>query len=313
MNPRPDVTAVLPTRDRGRFFADALRCALGQEDVQLEVIVVDEGSTDGTPALLEEQSDPRLRVLRNDRPCGVAAARNQAVREARGTWIAFLDDDDLWAPQWLRTALDAAQGSEPTLVYGGQIVIDEARRVTGVQLPPVPESVPASLRRYNALGGPSAIVVHRDAIAAAGAFDERLSALADWEAWMRLTALRRPVAVPELLVGYTSYSDNMHRRDPFGVLAEFHRFCAIVREQHGAASVPPEPPILRWLARDMPDRWTAARLYARAARKHGPVDLARALRALVAAPSPPPPELAPPGWLAEFTAHAEPVTVGNPR
>jgi glycosyltransferase involved in cell wall biosynthesis len=300
----PEVTVVLPTRNRAGFLAGALQSALGQDSVELEVIVIDDGSTDSTPEVLRGASDSRLWVIRNDTSRGVAAARNQALRQASGTWLAFLDDDDLWAPRWLRTALDAADGIEPALIYGAHLHIDGERRALRAVLAHDPATVPSALFQYNALGGPSAIIVHRDAVAAVGAFDERLSALADWEAWMRLVEAAQPVVVPEPLVGYTAYPDNMHRRDAFGVLDEFHRFCTIVAERHGADRVPPELPFVRWLADDaaeMRNRWTAARLYARAGRAGSPLDLARALRCLGGATPSPPPAFAAPAWLSTLS------------
>jgi len=247
---RPDVTVVLPTHNRAAVVVDAVRSALRQQDVEVEVIVVDDGSSDATHAALARQADPRLRVIRNEVSRGVAAARNQALREGSGEWYAFLDDDDLWAPQWLRAALDAAEGQGPAIVYGARFILDETRCVRSGLFAEEPATIRTTLRDANSIGGPSGVVVHRDVIAAAGPFDERLSALADWEAWLRYVEHGRPVAVPEFLVGYTVYEQNMHRRDPFGVLEEFHRFRAIVAERHGADNVPAEAPFVRWLGRD---------------------------------------------------------------
>ena len=79
---------------------------------------------------------------------------------------------------------------------------------------------------------------------------QRLSALADWEAWPRFVTQGRVAAVAELLVGYTTYTDNMHQRDPYGVLNEFHRFAQIVAARD-ETDVPPEALFRRWLAFDV--------------------------------------------------------------
>jgi glycosyltransferase involved in cell wall biosynthesis len=90
---------VIPTRDRWPIFrAHALRSALAQEDVSLEVVVIDDGSTTPPPGI----SDRRVRVLRNPVSRGVAEARNRGVADARAPWVAFLDDDDVWSPRKLR-------------------------------------------------------------------------------------------------------------------------------------------------------------------------------------------------------------------
>ena len=83
----------------------AVATALSQVGVDLEVIVVDDGSADQTTARLSEVADARLRVLRLRTPQGGARARNLGISEARGQWIAFLDDDDVWSPKKLNLQL----------------------------------------------------------------------------------------------------------------------------------------------------------------------------------------------------------------
>ena len=104
---RPDVTVVIPTRNRWSLLRRTLGGALRQEDVDVKVIVVDAASTDATALELARLTDGRVRVFRNKEWRGVAAARNLAITQAAGTWMAFLDDDDLWAPRKLRSVLDA--------------------------------------------------------------------------------------------------------------------------------------------------------------------------------------------------------------
>jgi glycosyltransferase involved in cell wall biosynthesis len=100
-----DVSVVVPTRNRSALLELTLRSVLCQRDVDLELIVVDEGSTDDTPTMLAAVADSRLRVIRNDTPRGVSAARNRGAASARADWVAFLDDDDLWAPDKLTRQL----------------------------------------------------------------------------------------------------------------------------------------------------------------------------------------------------------------
>src|SRR5688500_12055006 len=98
MTSSPAVSVVIPTYNRAQFLPRAISSALSQEGVDLELLVVDDHSTDGTQQLLGTFGDPRLRTFRNERNEGVSRSRNWAIQEARGRWIAFLDDDDVWAP-----------------------------------------------------------------------------------------------------------------------------------------------------------------------------------------------------------------------
>ena len=103
-----DASIVIPTRNRSGLLQTTIRSALRQRDVAFEVIVVDEGSTDDTTAVLAGIRDVRLQVIRHDTPRGLSVARNHGAEKARGEWLAFLDDDDLWAPEKLIQQLRAA-------------------------------------------------------------------------------------------------------------------------------------------------------------------------------------------------------------
>jgi glycosyltransferase involved in cell wall biosynthesis len=107
----PTVTVVIPTKDRWSLLRRALACALGQTGVALEVVVVDDGSTSPPPEWLTSAPDSRIRCVRQSRSGGVARARNRGIEAASGTWVAFLDDDDLWDPRKLEVQLEAALSS----------------------------------------------------------------------------------------------------------------------------------------------------------------------------------------------------------
>jgi glycosyltransferase involved in cell wall biosynthesis len=298
---RPEVTVVIPTRNRARLLAGALRSALWQLDVELEVVVVDDASTDGTAELLARCDDGCVRHIRHSSPRGVAAARNRAIAEAQGEWIAFLDDDDLWAREWLCTSLGVARERDAGLVYGSRWVVDGERRVRGSLIAEHPDALADALADHNALGGPSSVVVRRGALAEAGGFDERLSALADWDLWLRLFDVCSPAAVPELLTAYTIYPDNMHLRDPFGVLAEFRLLARMVAARDGAIGALREARFLRWLATEN-GHWgnssSAARLWARSAwRARKPRHLARAAWTLFEGARGDPGPFAVPDWI----------------
>jgi glycosyltransferase involved in cell wall biosynthesis len=230
--PAPQVSVVLPTRNRASMLMQALSSALSQEGVRLEVVVIDEGSSDDTPERLERIDDERLRVLRHDPAKGVAPARNAAIARARGEWIAFLDDDDLWAPENLRTQLAAAGEGGHALSYCRRLEIDERGSVMNVSHRVRSDDLARRLLANNVIGGPSGVLVRADLLERVGAFDERLSALADWDLWIRAAAGGTAVACPEQLVAYRHHPQNMMTTDAPAIMAEFE----LLREKHQDAA-----------------------------------------------------------------------------
>jgi len=200
----PAVTVVVPTHDRERFLGQTLRSVLRQREVDLEVVVVDDGSPPGqVEDVVAVAGDDRVRVLRNDVAEGVSAARNRGVAAADGRWVAFCDDDDLWAAEKLRLQLVAAGDRWPGWVYTGAVNVNEAGRIVGGRPPLPPERVAASLPGRNAVpGGGSAVLVHRVLLDRAGPFDTGLHNTEDWDLWVRLSRLELPRWVPAPLVGY---------------------------------------------------------------------------------------------------------------
>ena len=202
----PDVTVVVPTRDHSALLARTLSSVLSQREVPLEVVVVDDGSTDDTLALLAAINDPRLRTIRNEQSQMVAAARNQGIDAATADWVAFLDDDDFWAPNKLATQMQAARQSNASWVYCGFVQVDEAMRVVSGGPPLPPERVRAELPFRNLLpAGSSVVLASRDLLREVGAFDPSLHKLEDWDLWIRLAAAEPPACVPDPLVAYIEH------------------------------------------------------------------------------------------------------------
>jgi glycosyltransferase involved in cell wall biosynthesis len=217
----PEVSVVIPTRDRWSLLGRSLRGALAQEHVTLEVIVVDDGSkTDAPPALLPSP-DPRVVVCRSDVSRGVANARNAGIERASGDWIAFLDDDDLWAPGKLHAQLDRARAAPADFVYSAAVVVDASLAATRLLPPPTPAELEASIAVQNAIpAGQSNVLAKTHLVRELGGFDERLSMIADWEMWIRLAAAGTPQSCPDVHVAWVIHDTNMHLVDR-GSRAEF--------------------------------------------------------------------------------------------
>jgi glycosyltransferase involved in cell wall biosynthesis len=204
-----DVTVVVPTHNRRVLLMQTLQSILRQRDVELEVIVVDDGSTDGTAKSVAGLGDPRLRVTRHETAQGVARARNRGVAEARCQWVAFCDDDDLWAPDKLVRQLKAARESGRSWVYTGEVHITLDLQVVGGTPPLPPERLVERLPRANAVpGGCSAVLLRRDVLPDQEFFDTQFRLTEDWDLWIRLMRTGLPAWVPSPLVGYRVHAGN---------------------------------------------------------------------------------------------------------
>jgi Glycosyl transferase family 2 len=217
-----EVSVVIPTRDRWRFARSAVGMALEQEGVAVEVVVVDDGSTDETAERLATWRNPRLRVLRRAGGHGVSAARNSGIAEAQGEWVALLDDDDLWSPSKLRLQLEAARAENADWAYASAAVVDQQRNLVWAALPAPPaRDIDLALRSHNVIpGGCSNVIARTALLRSVGGFDENLAVFADWDLWVRLASAARAAAVSDVLVAYTEHEGNMHVTGASRMLAE---------------------------------------------------------------------------------------------
>jgi glycosyltransferase involved in cell wall biosynthesis len=218
------VSVVIPTFNRCGFVCEAVASVCAQRDVQYEIIVVDDGSTDGTVAVLQRQFGERVEVMQTANR-GVAAARNCGVAASRGELIAFLDSDDLWLPGKL--AVQAAFFAEHA---GAEICqTDEVWIRNGVRVNPCAhhrkpngDIFEPSLRRC--LVSPSTVMLRRELFDRVGGFDERFPACEDYDLWLRI-AQNTPVWFVDraLVVKRGGHADQLSRRiwglDRFRVLA----------------------------------------------------------------------------------------------
>jgi len=208
----PRVSVIVPSYNAERFLRAALDSALAQEGVALEVLVADDGSTDGTAAILAGYGD-RIRVLRQDHR-GPAAARNAAAREARGEYVALLDADDRFRPGKLaRQAAVLDTRPDVGLVYTGWDVVDADGRPLPHQGWSREEGDVLPRLLLGNLAHPVAVMLRRGPMLEVGGFDETLQVNEDWELFLRL-ALRggRWACVDAPLCEYRVHGGQSHRR-----------------------------------------------------------------------------------------------------
>jgi glycosyltransferase involved in cell wall biosynthesis len=285
---RPDVSIVIPTRNRWPILSQTLAGALRQTDVRHEVIVVDDGSTDETPDRLAGLLEPRVRTVRHETSRHVAAARNSGIAAAHGEWIAFLDDDDLWAPSKLRAQLEVAAVHNAGFAWCSGVVINEERAVTETWKAPDPADILPRLLRGNWMpAGASNVIARAELVRRLGGFDEKLRHFADWDLWIRLAAASKGAACSEPLVAYVRHRENMILMDSRGLVRELralvgkHRALA---ESYGVTPnrvIPDDRGVYRWLGAGQARRGRrlrAAGYYLCAALGHSPYGRKRTVR-----------------------------------
>jgi glycosyltransferase involved in cell wall biosynthesis len=220
---RVDVSVVIPTRDRWSFLSRAVRTALAQRGVEVEVIVADDGSRTQAPRQ-PFHGDRRVSIVRQDPPRGVAAARNLGARHATGRWLAFLDDDDIWAPHKFASLLNVARQAGGGFAYSSVLMIAEDLAPLVVDPAPPADGLIRRMLERNAIpGGGSNVIVEKTLFDRVGGFDESLSFLADWDAWLRLAQAAPAAAAQETLTAYSCHSDNWVLRDHAAVEGDYSR------------------------------------------------------------------------------------------
>ena len=207
----PDVSVVMAAYDAERYVEEAIDSVAAQSFAGHELIVVDDGSTDRTPAILRERlgflerAGLATRLLRQDN-AGLAAARNAGVRAANGRYVAFLDADDVWHPELLEASVAALESdpgaclSFPLYAY----VADDGTEL-GVQSAPTSDRVGlGSLLVDNPIHSDSGVVVRAAAAARIGPFDEALSGYVGLDYWIRAASGGAGTlkCVPRVLVRY---------------------------------------------------------------------------------------------------------------
>lgn len=204
------VSVITPTLDRANVLVRALDSVQSQTFGDLEHVVIDGGSTDGTVELLEEYADARVPVRAEeftDEP-GVGAARNRGLELATGEFIAFLDSDDEYVPECLATTVCALEGTDYVGATNRHLIVDR----TGVTYPsrtPVGEITPSALREGNAIGTPSSTTFRRSVLDEVGGFDPDIPSAEDYELYLRVLECGPMLGLPDHLLRYYRQDDSM--------------------------------------------------------------------------------------------------------
>lgn len=207
------VSVVIPNHNYSRYVWAAVESVLAQTHKNIEVIVVDNGSTDDSVARLRQFGD-RIRLIEQENR-GQSGARNRGIAESRGEWVAFCDADDVWCPTKITDQLAAFDRSSVGLVYTGYLLCDQDLR----PIRKVKAANRGQVLKLFAEGsaavvpaGESSVLVRRSVIDQVGVFDESLSISAGFDFYRRISQAYEIECVAEPLVMYRQHPASATRR-----------------------------------------------------------------------------------------------------
>ncbi len=210
-SPSPEISIIIPTYNRCWILQDAIDSALSQTFSSREVIVIDDGSTDTTTALLSEYPD-NITVIRQENR-GVSAARNAGIAAARGKFVAFLDSDDMWmSEKLLRQHAFFISHPEAVICQTDEIWIRNGVRVNPGRRHRKPSGMIFEPSLHLCLVSPSAVMIRKDILENIGGFNETYPACEDYDLWLRI-GLYHPVYLIDspLVIKRGGHDDQLSR------------------------------------------------------------------------------------------------------
>ncbi|MBI2604804.1 MAG: glycosyltransferase [Deltaproteobacteria bacterium] len=239
----PLVSVVIPTYNRRAYIANTVRSVLNQTFGDFEVLVSDDGSTDGTEDVMAEITDPRVKYVKRPHAGRPAIVRNHAIRRAQGKYVAFLDSDDLWIPRKLELQVEMARRNpDAGIVYAlsRNFSVQDWKGITSPYRFKRAGEVYHYLLFYNFISIPT-VFVPRKVLDDVGLFDEdaKFRAVEDYELWLRIAA-KYPVAFHDGVVAYYRlHSANISANR----IGEFDRLVEVLKKILALRPVP------RWMER----------------------------------------------------------------
>jgi len=206
-----DISVIIPTYNRKHTLDIALDSVLNQTITSSEIIVVDDGSTDGTSEWIDSKY-PSVKLFRQKNQ-GVSSARNTGIKQAKGDWIALLDSDDEWLSNKLERQVQALQeNSDILFCHTNEIWIRNGVRVN-------------QMKKHQKYGGhifekcldmcrisPSSSLIHKSILEDVGLFDEKLKVCEDYDLWLRITAKYSVLFLDEpLIIKYGGHEDQLSK------------------------------------------------------------------------------------------------------
>jgi len=214
------VSVVIPTYNRGWIIREAIDSVLDQDLKAFELIVVDDGSTDNTQEILSSYRD-KIKVIRQENK-GVSAARNKGIVLSSGTYVAFLDSDDLWLPGKLETQLEFFRNNPDALIcQTEEIWVRNGRRVNPGKRHKKVSGFFFEKSLELCMVSPSAVMMKNELFNTSGFFDETLPACEDYDMWLRINCMYPIHLIDTPLIlkrgGHKDQLSRMHSLDKYRI------------------------------------------------------------------------------------------------
>jgi glycosyltransferase involved in cell wall biosynthesis len=217
----PRVSVIIPSYNHAAFLKECLDSALGQNYADLEVILIDDCSSDDSVEIAQTIPDPRIQVRKNSKNLGAYATQNRALDIATGEYIAILNSDDIWRPGKLTKQIELLQKNpDSNLCYTLGNQIDENGKILAIDQherwpkATIQDLLPLMLSSNRLLA--SSVVFRKDAVR----FDESLRYSGDWVAWLQIVEKGPVLCVPDPLVGWRQHPTNSYLRSQTVTLEE---------------------------------------------------------------------------------------------
>jgi glycosyltransferase involved in cell wall biosynthesis len=197
----PLISVVLPTFNRERLLPRAINSVLNQTYKNLELIIVDDGSTDNTEAIVKGYSDTRIRYYKQELNKGGSAALNVGIKLASGELISFQDSDDEWLPEKLERQVRkfSEVGDDVGVIYCGyELVFDRTKEVVSRSIPDEKGNVYKRMF-IGCITGTITVIARASCFEKTGLFDEKIQSYYDWDMWIRVAKYYKFDYVPEIL------------------------------------------------------------------------------------------------------------------
>lgn len=213
MDSQSKVSVIIPTYNRLSLLKKAIESVLTQTYTNFEIVVIDDGSSDGTREYLLSLNDPRIKSILLYTNRGPNAARNAGIRKAEGRYIAFLDDDDEWLSDKLEKQVNIFKHNNIGIVYSAAIISLKNENIEYETTPEAKGKLFNELLLSNVIGSTSTVILRSELLSKHGMFNEKMPSMEDYELWLRLSKHTEVdfVKEPLIIYGCTTKKDSVSK------------------------------------------------------------------------------------------------------